>query len=66
MSWRRTAARYGSIVAVLVALLWLALALQLESFFNQIEPTPLPVAVKLSLVKSTSSSDAPRRPSGSW
>ena len=42
MSWRRTAARYGAIVAVLVALLWLVLALQLESFFNQIEPVPLP------------------------
>jgi len=42
LSWRRTAARYGSIVAVLVALLWLVLALQLESFYNQIEPTPLP------------------------
>jgi microsomal dipeptidase-like Zn-dependent dipeptidase len=41
LSWRRTAARYGSIVAVLVALFWLALALQLESFFNKVEPTPL-------------------------
>ncbi len=42
MSWRRAAARYGAIVAVLVALLWLALALQLESFFNKVEPIPLP------------------------
>jgi membrane dipeptidase len=42
LSWRQTAARYGAIVAVLVALLWLVLALQLEGFINQIEPTPLP------------------------
>jgi microsomal dipeptidase-like Zn-dependent dipeptidase len=42
VAWRHTAARYGAIVAVLVALLWLVLALQLEGFFNQIEPTPLP------------------------
>lgn len=42
MSWRQTAARYGAIVAVLVALLWLVLALQLEGFINKIEPTPLP------------------------
>ena len=42
MSWRQTTARYGAIVAVLVALLWLVLALQLEGFINQIEPTPLP------------------------
>jgi len=42
LSWRQTAARYGAIVAVLVALLWLVLALQLEGFINKIEPTPLP------------------------
>lgn len=42
VTWRHTAARYSSIVAVLVALLWLVLALQLEGFFNKIEPTPLP------------------------
>ncbi len=42
MSWRRTAARYGAIVAVIVALLWMVLALQLESFLNKVEPTPLP------------------------
>ena len=42
MSWRKTTARYGAIVAVLVALLWLALALQLEGYINQIDPTPLP------------------------
>ena len=42
MSWRQAAARYGAIVAVLVALLWLVLALQLEGFINKIEPTPLP------------------------
>ncbi len=42
MSWRRTAARYGAIVAVLVAMLWLALALQLEGFINRVDPVPLP------------------------
>jgi membrane dipeptidase len=42
LSWRRTAARYGAIVAVIVALLWMVLALQLESFLNKVEPTPLP------------------------
>jgi len=42
LSWRRNAARYSSIVAVLVAVLWLVLALQLESFINQVDPTPLP------------------------
>ena len=42
MSWRRAAARYGAIAAVLVALLWLALALQLEGFINQVDPVPLP------------------------
>jgi membrane dipeptidase len=42
LSWRRTAARYGAIAAVLVALLWLALALQLEGFINQVDPVPLP------------------------
>jgi microsomal dipeptidase-like Zn-dependent dipeptidase len=42
MSRPRAFARYGSIVAILVALLWLALALQLEGFFNLVEPTPLP------------------------
>jgi membrane dipeptidase len=41
MSWRRTAARYGAIFTVLVALLWLALALQLEGFINQVDPVPL-------------------------
>ncbi|HEB89789.1 MAG TPA: peptidase M19 [Deltaproteobacteria bacterium] len=42
MSWRRTAARYGAIVAVVIALLWLALALRLEGFVNRVEPVPLP------------------------
>lgn len=42
MSWRRTAARYAAIVAVLVALSWLLLALQLEGFVNRVDPTPLP------------------------
>jgi membrane dipeptidase len=42
LSWRRTAARYGAIAAILVALLWLALALQLEGFINQVDPVPLP------------------------
>ena len=42
MSWRRTAARYSAIVAVLVALSWLVLALQLEGFINQVDPVPLP------------------------
>ncbi len=42
MSWRRTAAQYGAIIAVVVALLWLALALRLEGFVNRVEPVPLP------------------------
>lgn len=42
MSWRTTAARYGAIVTVLVALLWLVLALQLEGFINRVDPVPLP------------------------
>jgi microsomal dipeptidase-like Zn-dependent dipeptidase len=42
VSWRRTATRYGAIVAVVIALLWLALALRLEGFINRIDPTPLP------------------------
>ena len=42
MSWRQTTARYGAIVAILVAVSWLALALQLEGFINQVDPTPLP------------------------
>ena len=42
MSWRQTAARYGAIVAVLVALLWMAAALELEGFINRVDPVPLP------------------------
>jgi len=42
MNWRKAAARYGAIFAVLVALLWLALARQLEGFINQIDAVPLP------------------------
>ncbi len=42
MSWRRNFAQYGAIVAMLIALVWLGLAVRLESFVNRIEPTPLP------------------------
>ncbi|MFK7895017.1 MAG: dipeptidase [Myxococcota bacterium] len=42
MSWRRNVAQYGAIAAMLVALLWLGLAVQLESFINRVEPASLP------------------------
>jgi membrane dipeptidase len=42
LSWKRAAAQYGAIVAVVIALLWLVLALQLEGFINQVEPIALP------------------------
>lgn len=42
MNRNRTAARYGAIVAIVVTLLWLALAVELENFINRIEPIPLP------------------------
>jgi microsomal dipeptidase-like Zn-dependent dipeptidase len=43
MNWRRTAARYGALVAGLVAIAWFFLGLQLEGFFNQVENIPLPI-----------------------
>lgn len=55
MTWRQAAARYGAVAAVLVALLWLVLALQLESFFNKIEPTPLlPISPRARAIHDTS------------
>lgn len=55
MTWRRTAARYGAIVAVLFAVLWLALALQLEGFINRVDPVPLgPITARARALHDTS------------
>jgi len=55
MTWRRTAARYGAIVAVLIAVSWLALALQLEGFINQVDPVPLdPISARARALHDTS------------
>ena len=42
MKRSRPVARYGAIVAVIVAVAWLTLALRLEGFINRVEPVALP------------------------
>jgi len=51
----RLVARYGAIVAVIVAVAWLTLALRLEGFINRVDPVPLPaISPRAQALHSTS------------
>ncbi len=55
MKKSRLVARYGAIVAVVVAVAWLTLALRLEGFINRLDPVPLPaISPRAQALHSTS------------